>query len=61
MPFVGVYSTEEHPFGLVYEYMNNFDLRQYLRNEPNMGRLELVFILLPLLSVNCLMLLDDSL
>jgi hypothetical protein len=52
VPFEGVYSTDEHPFGLVYEYMGNFDLRQHLRNEPNVGRLELVFIPLPLLSVN---------
>ena len=42
VPLVGVYSTEEHPFGLVYEHMDNLDLRQYLKNEPNVGRLELV-------------------
>ncbi|KAF9645215.1 kinase-like protein [Thelephora ganbajun] len=39
---VGVYSTETHPFGLVYEHMDGLDLRQYLRNEPNAGRLELL-------------------
>ena len=44
VPLVGVYSTEKHPFGLVYEYMDNLDLRQYLKNEPNAGRLELVLI-----------------
>ncbi|KAF9649159.1 hypothetical protein BDM02DRAFT_3186563 [Thelephora ganbajun] len=40
--FVGVYSTEAHPFGLVYEYMDGLDLKQYLRNEPNVGRLKLL-------------------
>ncbi|KAF9645687.1 kinase-like protein [Thelephora ganbajun] len=39
---VGVYSTHTHPFGLVYEYMDNLDLRQYLRSEPNVGRLKLL-------------------
>ena len=42
VPIVGVYSTEAHPFGLVYEYMDGLDLRQFLRNEPNAGRLKLV-------------------
>ena len=42
MPLVGVHSTEKHPFGLVYEHMDNLDLRQYLKNEPDVGRLELV-------------------
>jgi len=42
VPMVGVYSTEVHPFGLVYEYMDGLDLRQFLRNEPNAGRLKLV-------------------
>lgn len=39
---VGMYSTEIHPFGLVYEHVGNLDLRQHLRNEPNVGRLKLV-------------------
>ncbi|KAF9643263.1 hypothetical protein BDM02DRAFT_3264161, partial [Thelephora ganbajun] len=39
---VGVYSTHTHPFGLIYEYMDNLDLRQYLRNEPNVERLKLL-------------------
>ena len=38
VPLVGVYSTDDHPFGLVYEYMDGLDLKQHLRNEPNMGR-----------------------
>ena len=42
---MGVYSTEAHPFGLVYEYAENLDLKQYLRKEPNVGGLKLVFIL----------------
>ena len=42
VPFVGVYSTEEHPFGLIYEYMDGLDLKQYLRNEPNARKLKLV-------------------
>ncbi|KAF9651178.1 kinase-like protein [Thelephora ganbajun] len=42
VPFVGVYSTEAHPFGLVYGYMDGLDLKQYLRNEPNVGRLKLL-------------------
>ena len=63
VPFVGVYSTEAHPFGLVYKYMDGLDLRQYLKNESNVGRLKLVCFPvypLPLLSVNPLMILDDS-
>ena len=44
MPLVGVHSTEKRPFGLVYEHMDNLDLRQYLKNEPDVGRLELVLV-----------------
>jgi serine/threonine protein kinase len=43
VPFVGVYSTEAHPFGLVYEYMDGLDLKQYLRSRPDVGKLKLVF------------------
>lgn len=39
---MGVYSTETHPFGLVYEYADGLDLRQYLRSEPDAERLKLV-------------------
>lgn len=42
VPLVGVYSTEKHPFGLVYRYMEGLDLRQYMRSKPNIGRLQLV-------------------
>ena len=41
---VGVYSTDKHPFGLVYEHMENLDLGQYLKNEPDVGRLKLVLV-----------------
>ena len=61
---VGVYSTETHPFGIIYEHMDGLDLKQYLRNEPNAGRLKLVLIPLHTLSLqgtHPLMLLDDSL
>ena len=44
VPFVGVYSTEAHPFALVYEYMDGLDLKQYLRSEANAKRLELVLV-----------------
>ena len=44
VPFVGVYSTETHPFALVYEYMDGLDLEQYLRSESNAKRLELVLV-----------------
>ena len=63
VPLVGVYSTEIHPFGLVYEYMDGLDLRQYLRNKPNAERLKLVPIPMhpvPLLPANPLMLLNNS-
>ena len=42
VPFVGVYSTETHPFALVYEHMDGLDLKQYLGNEPSAGKLKLV-------------------
>ena len=42
VPLVGVYSTEAHPFGLIYEYMEGLDLKQHLRNQPSVGTLELV-------------------
>ena len=49
MPFVGVHSTEnlKHLFGLVYEHVNNLDLRQHLRNEPSADKLEPAPLLFP--------------
>ena len=52
VPLVGVYSTETHPLVLVYEYMDNLDLRNYLRNEPNVRKLDLVRIHTHLLFVS---------
>jgi serine/threonine protein kinase len=42
VPLVGVCLTETHPLVLVYEYADNLDLRHYVRNEPNVRRLDLV-------------------
>ena len=42
VPLVGVYSTEALPFGLVYEYMEGSNLKQYLKNKPITERLKLV-------------------
>ena len=44
VPFVGVYSTETHPFGLVYKYVDGLDLKQYLRNGPTVWGLQMVLI-----------------
>lgn len=63
IPFVGVYSTELHPFGLVYKYMSGLDLRQHLKNHPSEGRLNLVPVLLQvlhILDINYLMLVNNS-
>ena len=48
VPFMGVYSTEIHPFGLVYEYMDG--LGQCLRDGSNVGRLKLVLVPLHIIS-----------
>jgi serine/threonine protein kinase len=42
VPFIGVYSTPEHPFGLVFEYMEDRNLKEYLRNNEDVRRHELV-------------------
>lgn len=52
VPLVGVYSTEAHPLGLIYEYMECLDLREYLRSGPNVERLKLVPDHLRALSIN---------
>jgi serine/threonine protein kinase len=54
--FVGLYSTESHPFGLIYEH-DGLDLKQYLRDGPNVERVKLVIVpwYMPLgLSINFL-------
>jgi serine/threonine protein kinase len=60
VPLVGVYSTEEHPLGLVYEYMDNMDIRQYLQSEPNVERLKLVSTPCAPLYINALTFFDNS-
>lgn len=63
VPLVGVYSTEAHPFGLVYEYMHGLDLRHYMRNEPSAEKLKLVLSplhFIPFRPANLLMLLSYS-
>jgi serine/threonine protein kinase len=40
--FIGVYSTQTHPFALVFELMNHFNLGEYIRNNHDVGRVELV-------------------
>ena len=42
MPFIGVYSTLEYPMALVFEFMDRLNLREYLRNNKDVGRRELV-------------------
>ena len=56
VPFVGTYSTEEHPFGLIYEYMDGLDLNQCLRSQSHVCRLKLVHASLSQFFVNRLML-----
>lgn len=40
--FIGVCSTREHPFALVFKFMDHLNLRVYLRDNQGVGRLELV-------------------
>ena len=42
VPFVGVCSTREHPFALVFRFMDHMNLRGYLRDNQDIGRLQLV-------------------
>ena len=58
--FVGAYNTEAHPFGLIYEYMDGLDLKQYIRDKPYVKRLKLVQVPLPAFSVTYLTLLENS-
>jgi len=41
---IGVYSTREHPFALVFRFMDRLNLRGCLRKHQDIGRLELVRI-----------------
>jgi len=47
VPFIGVYSTQDHPFALVFEFMEHLNLREYLRNNCEVGRLDSVRFSLP--------------
>ena len=58
--FVGAYSTEAHPFGLIHEYMDGLDLKQFSRHKPYAGRLKLVCLHLHAFTNNCLTFLDNS-
>jgi serine/threonine protein kinase len=58
--FVGAYNSEKHPFGLVYEYLDGLDLKQYLRNEPYSKRLKLVRAPLHAFPINHLTLFKNS-
>ena len=42
VPFIGVYSAREHPFALVFWFMEHLNLRDYLKNHRDIGKLELV-------------------
>ena len=42
MPFIGIYSTPKHPSALVFEFADHLNLREYLRNNRDVGRLDLV-------------------
>jgi hypothetical protein len=42
VPFIGMYSTPEHPLALIFDFMDHLNLGVYLRNNGNVGRLELV-------------------
>jgi len=55
VPFVGAYSSLDHPFSLVFDYMEHLNLSEYLRNEPSAGKLELVpsSILFEMQSAHC--------
>lgn len=47
VPFLGIFSNEAHPFGIVYDRMGGLDLKQYLGGEPNVGGVKLVLIHIP--------------
>lgn len=42
VPFIGVYSTPDHPLALVFEFMDNLNLGEYLRNNHDIGKVDLV-------------------
>ena len=42
VPFIGVYSTREHPLALVFEFMEHLNLGVYLTNNRDAEKLKLV-------------------
>ena len=42
VPFIEIYSTLEHPSALVFDFIDRMNLRGHLRNNKDVGRLELV-------------------
>lgn len=42
VPLIGVLSTPNHSFALIYEMMGNVDLGRYLAQHPNVSRLKLL-------------------
>jgi len=42
VPFIGAYSTLEHPFSLIFDFMQHLNVSEYLRNESNTKKLDLV-------------------
>jgi hypothetical protein len=62
VPLVGVYSNSAYPFSLVYRHMDNLDVMNYLKNEPNAGRVKLVIApyTLSFLKTSPLMFYNDS-
>ena len=52
MPFIGVYSTPKHPLALVFEFMDHLNLGEYLRNNEDIGRHELVHFYLASIPIS---------
>lgn len=44
VPFIGVYSTLEHPFALVFKFADRLNLREYIRKNRDSEGLKLVII-----------------
>ena len=42
VPFIGAYSAPKYPLALVFKFMDNLNLREYLRDNEDAGRRELV-------------------
>ena len=42
VPFLGIYSSRDHPFALVFKFMSYGSLNEYSRNNQEIGRVKLV-------------------